>query len=113
MQKETRRWIKKAEGDVRGARQLAGRTPQLNDLICFHCQQAAEKYLKALLQELGLVVPRVHDMGELLDLLLPHDATLRRLQRGVLFLTQFAVDYRYPDENATRRQAQSALRWAE
>jgi HEPN domain-containing protein len=30
--------------------------------VCFHCQHAAEKYLKALLQEGGLVVPRTHDL---------------------------------------------------
>jgi HEPN domain-containing protein len=82
-------------------------------LICFHSQQAAEKYLKAILQELGLAIPRTHDLGDLLDRLVPHDATLRPLRRGVLFLKQFAVEYRYPGENATRRQAQAAIRWAE
>jgi HEPN domain-containing protein len=113
MKVETRRWVQKAESDLKGARQLGGRTPQLHDLICFHCQQAAEKYLKALLQEFGMMVPRTHDLGDLLDLLVPHDATLRRLRRGVIFLTQFAVDYRYPGENATKRQADAAIRWTE
>jgi HEPN domain-containing protein len=113
MQRETRLWVNKAESDLECARQLAGKSPQLNDVICFHCQQAAEKYFKALLQELGLVVPRTHELESLLDLLLAHDSTLARLRRGALFLSQFAVDYRYPDANATRRQAQSAVRWAE
>ena len=98
---------------MKGARLLAARTPQLNDLICFLCQQAGEKYIKALLQELGWAIPRIHDLDDLLDLLLPHDATLRRLRRGMLFLTQFAVEYRYPGENASKRQAAAALRWAE
>jgi tetratricopeptide (TPR) repeat protein len=48
-----------------------GCTPPLRDLACFPCQQAAEKYLKALLQELGAVVPKTHDLEELLDLVLP------------------------------------------
>jgi HEPN domain-containing protein len=81
--------------------------------MCFHCQQAAEKYLKALLQEQGVPVPRTHDLGDLLDLLLPYDAALRPLRRGLVFLTQFAVDYQYPGENATKRQTDSAIRWAE
>lgn len=106
-------WVQKAESDLEGARQLAGKTPQLNDLICFHCQQAVEKYLKPLLQEFGFVVPRIHDLDELLDLAMAHDGTLGRLRRGMLFLSQFAVDYRYPGENATRRQARAAVRWAE
>ena len=113
MQKETRQWVHKAEGDLNGARQLGGKTPPLYDLICFHCQQAAEKYLKALLQEQGLVVRRIHDLDDLLALLLPHDSALRRLRRGTLFLTQFAVDYRYPGENASKRQARAAVVWAE
>jgi HEPN domain-containing protein len=113
MQVEVRRWVRKADSDLQGARRLAAGTPPLPDVICFHCQQAAEKYLKALLQQLGAAVPRTHDLADLLDLLLPHDPTLRPLRRGLLFLTQFAVDYRYPGENATKRQADTALRWAE
>jgi hypothetical protein len=29
------------------------------------------------------------------------------------FLTQFAVDTRYPGEDASKRQAKAALRWAD
>ena len=43
--------------------------PPLNDLICFHCQQSAEKYLKAFVQEFGLVVPATHILEDLLLLL--------------------------------------------
>src|SRR5262249_1884728 len=57
------------------------------DAACFHCQQAAEKYLKALLKELGLVVPRTHELNKLLNLLRPHDGTLATLRRGVRSLT--------------------------
>jgi HEPN domain-containing protein len=92
---------------------MAGAKPPLHDLLCFHCQQAAEKYLKALLQEKGGFVPHVHDLEDLLNLLLPSEPALRKLTRGLVFLTQFAVDYRYPGENATSRQAKSALRWVE
>jgi HEPN domain-containing protein len=78
--------------------------------VCFHCQQAAEKYLKALLQEHGSVVPRTHDLDDLLDLLLPHDATLAPLRKALHSLTRYAVDYRYPDMQATTRQMNAALR---
>lgn len=113
MTPKTAQWVRKAESDLEVARQLAAGRPLHADETCFHCQQSAEKYLKALLQELGLVVPRIHDLDDLLNLLLAHDATLRRLRRGLLFLSQFAVDYRYPGQNATRRQAKAAVRWAE
>jgi HEPN domain-containing protein len=75
--------------------------------------RAAEKYFKVLLQELGLVVPRTHDLDSLLALLLPSDATLGPLRRGLDVLSRYAVEYRYPSERATTRQMQSALRKAE
>src|SRR5947209_7705114 len=113
MKKTTREWVRKAEADhVTARRSSRGKTP-LHDVVCFHCQQCAEKYVKALLEELGLSVPKTHDLDDLLTLLLPHHPTLRSVRRGLGFLTQFAVDTRYPGENATRRKAQAALRWEE
>src|SRR5437868_1478456 len=87
MKRQTPLWVRKAEEDVEGARALAVRKPPLRNLACFHCQQAAEKYLKALLQNLGAVVPKTHDLEGLLDLLLPHDATLAPLRRSLKTLT--------------------------
>jgi HEPN domain-containing protein len=78
--------------------------------VCFHCQQAAEKYAKAILQEVGAAVPKTHDLEELLNLLLAHDASLIPLRRGFKSLTPFAVDYRYPSRRASTRQMESALR---
>jgi HEPN domain-containing protein len=112
MKKTTRAWVSKAEADYQLVVQISrGRAP-FHDQACFHCQQSAEKYLKALLEELGLAVPRVHNLDDLLGLLSPHQPSLRRLRRGLIFLTDFAVETRYPGDNATKRQAASALRWA-
>ena len=113
MQLQTARWVKKAEADWRGAQRLDCEPDRLNDIIGFHCQQAAEKYLKALLQQLGQPVPRTHNLEDLLDLLLPHDSTLKSIRRSLISLTDFAVDYRYPGMSGTTRQAKAALRAAE
>jgi HEPN domain-containing protein len=104
--------VRKAESDFRAANVLARQTEPLPDPQCFHCQQSAEKYLKALLEELGLTVPRTHVLKDVLSLLVPHHPPLARLRRGLTFLTRFAVETRYPGDNATKRQATSALRWA-
>jgi HEPN domain-containing protein len=85
----------------------------MHDLVCFCCQQAAEKYLKALVEEQGLAVPWTHDLEDLLSLLVPSHPGLLPLRRGCQFLIQFAVHARYPGFDAKRRQAVSALRWAE
>lgn len=49
-EEDFRAWIKKAEGDLKTAEHaltLKERCPF--DTVCFHAQQCAEKYLKALL----------------------------------------------------------------
>jgi HEPN domain-containing protein len=105
--------VRKAERDHRAANKLAGGNEPFHDQLCFCCQQAAEKYLKALLEELAQPIPRIHLLYELLDLLLPSHPSLRPLRRGLIFLTRFAVDTRYPGDNASKRQAEASLRWAD
>ena len=113
MKRETGKWVRKAEADWEVAHKLADENPSPRDIVCFHCQQAAEKYLKALLQENGLVVPKTHELADIVDLLLPGDATLARLRRKADSLTQYAVDYRYPGMMASKRQMEAALRHAD
>jgi HEPN domain-containing protein len=91
-----RAWVRKAEEDRRALLQLRSHRPAVHAVICFHCQQMAEKYLKALVHERGLVVPRTHDCEVLVHLLAPTDPTLRRLLRASKGLTRFAVGPRYP-----------------
>jgi HEPN domain-containing protein len=109
MRRQAAVWVRKAEEDLLGARLLASQSPPLRDLACFHCQQTAEKYLKALLQELGLAVPKTHNLDQLLNLLLPKDATLAPLRRKLIARTSFAVNYRYPGVKASTRQMKRAL----
>ncbi len=113
MKRHTAQWVLKAEEDMEVARTAAALAKPKRDAACFHCQQSAEKYLKALLQEAGLAVPRTHELEDLLDLLLPHDATLARLRRSLRSLTPYAVNFRYPGARATTRRMQAALRHAE
>ncbi|MBI3822202.1 MAG: HEPN domain-containing protein [Planctomycetes bacterium] len=103
--------MRKAEDDYRTARKLARGHERLDDQLCFHCQQSAEKYVKAIMQEVGLPIPRIHDVHALLKML-PAHVDIRGLGRGGVFLRQFAVTTRYPGEDATPRQARAALRWA-
>jgi HEPN domain-containing protein len=93
------------------ARGLIDDDPPAHDVLCYLCQQSAEKYLKAILNENRLPIPRTHDLERLAKQI--GDPDIISLRRGLLFLSTFAVDVRYPDKDATRRQAQSALRWAD
>src|SRR5437773_2600776 len=103
MTKQTREWVRKAEGDLAVARLAAAKAQHGHDVVCFLCQQGAEKYLKALLQELGQVITKTHDLEALLTHLSAAHPSLRRLKRGLIFLTDFAVDTRYPGKYASKR----------
>ena len=112
MKKATREWVRKAEKDYQLAASIARRKDPYHDQLCFLCQQSAEKYLKAWLEELGLTIPHTHNLDMLLNLLQHPPAPLRSLRRGLIFLTDFAVGTRYPGKNARKRQSVAAFRWA-
>ena len=105
--------MKKAERDLQMARLGAAAANPPKDGVCSSCQQLSEKYLMALLQKLGLAIARTHNLEALLAELLPHFPSLRQFRRGLGFLTNFAVETRYPGKNATLRQMRAAHRWAE
>jgi HEPN domain-containing protein len=111
MKELTAAWVKKAEADYLRARSIRRALPRDHDGVCFHCQQAAEKYLKALLVELSISVPRTHNLDDLHHLLYAHHPLVRSVRRGLMFLSNFAVDVRYPGDSASKRQATAALRW--
>jgi HEPN domain-containing protein len=110
MKPTTVEWIDKAEGDFATA-QVSFRTRKLpnHHAVCFHAQQCAEKYLKARLEEAGLVIPRTHNLFALLTLLLPIEPAWSVLAADLNVLSTFAVAYRYPGVSATKIDAKDAL----
>lgn len=71
MNQLTVEWVDKAEGDFSTAlRELRAKKSPNYDAACFHAQQCVEKYLKARLQEAGIVFGKTHNLTFLLDLLL-------------------------------------------
>jgi len=67
-----REWMHKAEHDLGMAELALENRPEYTDSICFHCQQAVEKYLKAYLVFLDIRFERKHNLGYLLDLRVGH-----------------------------------------
>jgi len=100
-------WIAKAEGDYATAgRELRVQEHANYDAVCFHAQQTAEKYLKAFLQENGVVFPKTHSLVELLELCLPLDENLETLRLDLIRLDRYAVRYRYPGVIAQKSEAE-------
>jgi len=63
--------------------------------ICFHAQQAAEKYLKAFLKFHGQPVPKSHDIRDLITRCAEIDSSFRVLLGQADVLQLFGVEIRY------------------
>src|SRR4029079_13684266 len=91
-------WIAKAENDLLNIRNNLSSLEIPWDTICFHAQQAAEKFLKAFLIRKRVLPPRTHDLLTLVTEAAAFDAGLKRLEQDCQALTDFAVAARYPSE---------------
>lgn len=110
MKAATRDWIQKGEHDFLAALDLGRRRKRpLHDMVCFHCQQAVEKYLKARLEEASIHFPKTHDLESLLHLLVPIEPLWTALLPATRRLKPFGVLIRYPGNDATKSQAKQAL----
>ena len=69
MHELTTEWVAKAENNYRTAVVILEEIAEpIVDTACFHCQQCAEKYLKAFLTEHQVKFPRQHPLIPLLEL---------------------------------------------
>lgn len=110
MQPLTIEWVQKAEGDLTTAqRELRARLNPNYDAACFHAQQCAEKYLKALLQEARIPFGKTHNLSLLLDLMPERHSGLELLRPTLAILNAYAVEYRYPGESAEKEVARQAV----
>ena len=110
MKRLTAEWIQKAEEDFFAANQLAGAyelTPF--NVVCFHCQQAAEKWLKSRLCENNVHFPKTHDLRQLLTLLNSDYPLWSSLTDQARRLSFFSIDTRYPGDSASREDMEQAL----
>ena len=92
----TLEWIEYAEDDHLAARTLleAGRVPF--EIVAYHCQQSAEKYLKAILIQNGLPVPFIHDLLKLNLAAQVRLPSLKEIEKSCEMLTPFGTATRYP-----------------
>ena len=91
-------WLSKAANDLRGAHIDLDADPPLIEDALFHCQQAAEKSLKAFLTGHDTPFKKTHDLDELGRACLALDASLSESLLSVATLTVFAWEFRYPGD---------------
>jgi HEPN domain-containing protein len=94
---EVDRWLIKARRDLDSARRLLEGDPPYRDTAAYHCQQAAEKGLKAYLTAISRPFPKTHDLTVLLKLAESGAPDLAQLASAAIVLTPYATLFRYPD----------------
>jgi HEPN domain-containing protein len=102
-------WITKGDNDLACAR-LMIQCDGPFDTACFHCQQAVEKYLKAILAYSNRPIPHTHNLKLILQECLQVFPTFGLEESDVAWLTPYAVELRYDLTFApSRKEAQEAV----
>ena len=113
--REICQWLIKSQRDIGSARRLMeGQEPYL-DTAVYHCQQAAEKALKAFLTARDMTFEKTHNLVALLALCAPFDPGFAQWEEAAAMLTPYATEFRYPGEllEPERSEAEQALAAAE
>jgi len=90
-------WLRKADLDLLTVDRLCLEDP-FRDVVAFHAQQAAEKYLKALLTRHQIEFPKTHELRRLLELLAGAEPQLAAGLTDIKWMEPFGVDVRYPGD---------------
>jgi len=100
MDDNTQLWLEFANADLETASFLYDKQyPRQLEIICYHCQQAGEKAIKALYiaKDIPGGIPRKHDLWFLLEQMknavkIPESIAAEKLD-------PYAIVFRYPGEN--------------
>ena len=104
---EVQAWLRKAGDDLRSAQvDLAAAPPLIEDAL-FHCQQAAEKAMKAFLTAHDTTFRKTHDLDELAAACGAIDTSLNVALDPARDLTVFAWAFRYPGPEGTPPEAEA------
>jgi len=108
-------WLAKAQSDLATAKLLIKGPERYLDTGSYHCQQAAEKAIKAWLTAAEVVFVKTHSLEILVSLCLPSAPGFQRFFPHAIELTPFATEFRYPGDafEPSAEEAANALTLAE
>jgi len=81
-----------------------------NDYVAFHCQQAIEKALKALILYLYATLESGHSLLYLCKKVMEKEPSFKDVLEKCLFVNQYYIETRYPNENKLEVTAEEAKR---
>ena len=104
-------WLKKARQDLDAAAWLLESPFALYSAVGFHCQQAAEKTLKAYLTWMDEPFEKTHSLVALVGMCLKFTPDFNELRAAATILTPYAISTRYPGDlpDISNQEASDAL----
>jgi len=92
-------WLRYAQNDLIVAKHcFEDLHPKQTEIASYHCQQCAEKALKAFLIYKNTEPPKIHDLKVLCKMCQDIDSVFAGIVSQCAHLTPYGVTVRYPDE---------------
>ena len=91
-------WFQFAKTDLESAKFLTKMHPLPIEVICYHCQQSAEKYLKGYIALNGGNIVKIHDLVILNKASKNYSAKFKHIDDECIELVAYGVQVRYPYE---------------
>jgi len=110
MREISKHWLESASLDLENT-QLIIKNERLTGHVAFHSQQAIEKSLKAIIEEVGEKVPRIHSLSKLLDLSTAY-LEIEADEDIVISLDSLYIESRYPGEFGLLPEGKPTLKQA-
>lgn len=92
-----KQWFRKADNDLKSIENNLKSEDPPTDVICFHAQQAIEKYIKGALVYSEKHITKTHDLVTLLTSISEIIPELGSLEDKFHEITRYGVEVRYPD----------------
>lgn len=113
-------WFEKGDHDLDEAK-LSFEHGGWTDIICFHCQQAAEKYLKGFLVSRGINIGKlkkwqIHELPKLWSECHKLDRDFESIEEECIVLNGYYIEPRYPlvkPKVYSKKEAKDAIEAAE
>ena len=94
--KDVMEWIQIADDDLYSAKTLNESVRRPYEIICYHCAQATEKYLKGYLAYNNITPQKTHNLLFLHELCVGNEKSFDLIRTECSLLNRFTNEIRYP-----------------
>lgn len=96
-------WVEKAEEDWITADTMMKRHKVFTGVVCYHFQQCAEKYIKAIIIHKGSTFPKTHDLNALSSISEANGVLIGMTESDLETLSGYAITARYPSADPSKK----------